>query len=108
MLNDFEANLIINEHDLPRSINEFVDDFEDSDVIHLETESDQSTTSKDGESIKLIKSFDFEDVRPDIRLKINSHIKLFNSGAAMESFNVESRVPELIEFSSELVGVKDE
>ena len=26
----------------------------------------------------------------------------------MESFNVESRVPESIEFSSEVVGVKDE
>ena len=38
MLNDFEQNLIINEQDLPRSINKFVNDFEDSDVIQLDSE----------------------------------------------------------------------
>jgi len=62
MLNDFEEKLIINEKDLPRTINVIVKNFKKSDVIQFETELELTTTSKDGASIQSIKSFDFEDV----------------------------------------------
>ena len=107
MLNDFEENLIINEQNLPRSINEFVNDFEDSDVIQLESEFELSTTLKEEASIKSIKSFDFEHFGLINRLRIISHNKLFDKSAEMESFNVNSRVPDLIELPSEIVGLKD-
>ena len=62
MLNDFEENLIINEKDLPRTIDVIVKNFKKSDVIQFEIELELTTTSKDGASIQSIKSFDFEDV----------------------------------------------
>ena len=50
--------------------------FEDSDLIQIETEVELAATSKDGASIKLAKSFNFEDVRSYNLLKINLQIKL--------------------------------
>ena len=94
MLNDFEENLIINEPNPPRSINEIVNDFEDSDVIQLESEYELSTTSKEEASIKSIKSFDFEHFGLINRLRIISHNKLFDKSAKMESFNANSCVPD--------------
>jgi len=67
-----------------------------------------TTTSTDGASIKSIKSFDFKDVRSYNLLKINSQIKLFGRSEAMASFNVESRVQELIALSTQDVGYKEE
>ena len=62
MQNDFEDNLIINEQNLPRSINVILKEFEDPDVVQLKTEFEKSTTSKEEASIKSIKSFDYECV----------------------------------------------
>ena len=62
MLNDFEDNLIINEQNLPRSINVILKNVENHDVVQPETEFEKSTTSKKEASIKSIKSFDYECV----------------------------------------------
>ena len=76
MLNNFEENLIINEKDIPRNINVFVENFERTDVIQLNTELQLIKTSKDGASIKFDKSIDFEDIsRSNNQLKITSQIK---------------------------------
>ena len=101
MLNDFEEHLIINEPNPPRSINEIVNDFEDSDVIQLESEYELSTTSKEEASIKSIKSFDFEHFGLIIRLRIISHNKLFDRSTEMENYNVKTCIPELIKLSPE-------
>ena len=107
MLNDFEENLIINEKNLPRSINAIFKEFEDTDVIQVETEFEMSTTSKEEASIKSIKSFDFEHFGSINRLRIISHNKLFDKSAKMESFNANSCVPDLIELPLEIVGLKE-
>ena len=62
------------------------------------------TTSKEEASIKSIKSFDFEHFGSNNRLRIISHNKLFDRSSEMESYNVKTCVPELIELSPERVG----
>ena len=108
MLNDFEDNLFINEKNLPRSINVIVKEFEDSDVVQPETEFEKSTTSKEEPSIKSVKSFNNECVGSIIRLSINSDNKFFDRSSAMASYNVNTCVPELFEFSSEEVELMPE
>ena len=108
MLNDFEENLIINEHNLPRSINAIFKEFEDTDVIQVETEFEMSTTSKKEASIKSIKSFNYECVGSINRLSINSDNKFFDRSSEMEIYNVNTCVPELFEFSSEEVELMPE
>ena len=105
MLDDFEENLINNEHNLPRSINVILKNFENPDVIQLETEFEMSTTSKEEASIKSVKSFDFEHFGSNNRLRIISHNKLFNRSSEMESCNVKTCVPEFIELSPARVGL---
>ena len=96
MLNDFEENLIINEKNLPRSINAIFKEFEDTDVIQVETEFEMSTTSKEEASIKSVKAFDFEHFGSNNRLRIISHNKLFDRSSEMESCNAKIRVPDFI------------
>ena len=66
------------------------------------------TTSKEEASIKSIKSFDFEQVGAINRLRIISHNKLFDRSTEMENYNVKTWVPELLELSSEQVGLMPE
>ena len=108
MQNDFEDNLIINEQNLPRSINVILKEFEDPDVVQLKTEFEKSTTSKEEASIKSIKSFDYECVGSIHRLEINSHINLFYSSEEITSLQVQSRVQESIVNFNEDSGYEEE
>ena len=62
-----------------------------------------TTSNKEEASMKSIKSLDIEQVGSNNQLRIISHNKLFDKSAEMESFNVNSRVPDLIELPLDIV-----
>ena len=85
-----------------------MENFERTDVIQLNTELQLIKTSKDGASIKLAKSFNFEDVRSYNLLNIILQIKLFDRIGEMANLQVQPQVQESIAQSTEAVGYQRE